>query len=121
MQTTLKVDQGTALFAEVVSIFIVLPFMVLFGWLSDQVGRKRLMMAACVLAVTTYLPLYGGMQRAVGSNVVALESTKSTMTGAISLTAITRDSDTGLQIPAREPRHPNVPMLILLLFIHGGR
>ena len=102
-------------------MFIVLPFMILFGWLSDQVGRKRLMMAACFLAVTTYLPLYGGMQRAVGNNVVAVESSKSIVTGAISLTAMTRDPDAGLQIPAREARHPNVPMLILLLFIQGGR
>jgi MFS family permease len=52
MQTILKVDEGTALFGEAVSMFIVLPFMILFGWLSDQVGRKRLMMAACFLAVT---------------------------------------------------------------------
>jgi MFS family permease len=37
------------------------PFFVFFGWLSDKVGRKKIMMAGMLLAVLTYYPIYGAM------------------------------------------------------------
>src|SRR6266849_3222415 len=70
LQTILKVDEKTTIFALAVAILMVLPFVTLFGWLSDKVGRKWLMMAACLLAVMTYIPIYEGMEHAAGNNVV---------------------------------------------------
>ena len=40
------------------------------GALSDRIGRKRLMMAGCLLAAISYIPIYQAMQRAAGSGVV---------------------------------------------------
>ena len=47
-----------------------MPFFVLFGALSDRIGRKRIMMAGCLLAAISYIPIYKAMQAAAGSNVV---------------------------------------------------
>jgi hypothetical protein len=74
------------------------------------------MMAACLLAVLTYLPIYHAMQRAAGNNVQTLSSVRDKATGAPKLTALTID-DTGKAVPAREASNPNVPMLVFLVFI----
>ncbi len=119
LQTILRVNEKTTIFAVAVSILMVLPFVTLFGWLSDKVGRKWLMMAACLLAVMTYIPIYEGMEHAAGNNVVKVKSTKNKVTGAISLTAMTLDPTTGMQMPAKEALDPNLPMLVFLLFVQG--
>jgi len=119
LQTILRVSEKTTIFAVAVAILMVLPFVTLFGWLSDKVGRKWLMMAACLLAVMTYIPIYEGMEHAAGNNVVKVKSTKNKVTGAISLTAMTLDPTTGMQMPAKDALDPNLPMLVFLLFVQG--
>ena len=93
-----------------------MPFFTLFGALSDRIGRKWMMMAACLLAVVSYIPIYKQMQVAAGNNVVTVRSTTNKVTGAISLTPFTIDA-TGQQVPAKEAANPNIPMLVLLVFI----
>jgi MFS family permease len=63
-----------------------MPFFVLFGALSDRIGRKRIMMAGCLLAALSYLPIYKAMQSAAGSQVVTATSQENPVTGALSLT-----------------------------------
>ncbi len=74
------------------------------------------MMAGCLLAVLTYIPIYKAMQRAAGNNVVTVKSARNKVTGAISLTAMTTDP-TGALVPAKEAPNPNTTMLVLLIFI----
>ena len=38
-----------------------MPFFVVFGALSDRIGRKKIMMAGNLLAALTYLPIYQAM------------------------------------------------------------
>ncbi len=64
----------------------------------------------------TYIPIYKAMERAAGSNVVSLWSTRNAVTGAISLTAVTTDAS-GAFVAAKEASNPNVPMLVFLVFI----
>jgi MFS family permease len=42
------------------------PLFVVFGALSDRIGRKKLMMAGCLLAAICYIPIYHGMAAAAG-------------------------------------------------------
>jgi MFS family permease len=117
LQTILKVNVKTASIIVAVALLLAMPFFTVFGALSDRIGRKWLMMAACLLAVVTYLPIYRAMQVAAGNNVVTVKSAKNKVTGAISLTPITVDPATGAQVPAKEAPAPNVAMLVLLVFI----
>jgi MFS family permease len=58
---TLKVPAVTAWIMIVVSLAIATPFFIIFGWLSDKVGRKPIMMAGFLLAVLTYFPIFQGI------------------------------------------------------------
>jgi hypothetical protein len=74
------------------------------------------MMAGCLLAVVTYIPIYKAMQRAAGNNVVTVKSAINKVTGATTLTAMTTDA-TGALVPAKEAAAPNMTMLVLLVFV----
>ncbi len=92
MQTILRVNARTAAIVVAIAVLIGMPFFTLFGWLSDRIGRKNIIMAGCLIAVLTYIPIYKAMTRAAGTNVVSLWSTRNAVTGAISLTAVTTNA-----------------------------
>jgi len=85
LQTVLKVNGRAANYIVATALLAGMPFFVFFGALSDRIGRKRIMMAGCLLAAVSYLPIYHAMQGAAGSNVVSVVSQKHPVTGAISL------------------------------------
>jgi MFS family permease len=116
MQTVLKVNVKTANIVVAIALLIGMPFFTVVGALSDRVGRKKLMMAGCLLAVLTYIPIYKAMERAAGNNVVTVKSGKNKVTGATTLTPMTTDA-TGTQVPVKEAVNPNTTMLVLLIFI----
>jgi MFS family permease len=86
LQTILKVNGRAANCIVAVALLLGMPFFVLFGALSDRVGRKWIMMLGCLLAAVSYLPIYKTMQSVAGSNVVTAVSQPAAVTGAISLT-----------------------------------
>jgi MFS family permease len=65
LQTMLKVDFLTANLLIAISLVIGTPFFVLFGRLSDTIGRKPIMLTGCILAALTYIPIYKLMSAAV--------------------------------------------------------
>jgi MFS family permease len=116
MQTILKINVKTAAIVVAIALLIGMPFFTVVGALSDRIGRKKLMMAGCLLGVLTYIPIYKAMERAAGNNVVTVKSSRNKVTGAIGLTAMTTDA-TGALVPAKEAADPNLPMLVFLIFI----
>jgi MFS family permease len=116
MQTVLKVNLKTANIVVAIALLCGMPFFTVVGALSDKIGRKKLMMAGCLLAVLTYIPIYKAMERAAGNNVVTVTSTRDKVTGQIKLTAMTRDA-AGALVAAKEAPNPNRAMLVLLIFI----
>jgi MFS family permease len=125
LQTILKVNNTAANHIVAIALVLGVPFFVLFGALSDTIGRKKIMMLGCLLAVLCYIPIYKGMQAAAGSNVVTATSQRHPVTNAITLTPMTR-VDGALQ-PAQEAlpftdfgsliTNPTAWKLILLVFV----
>jgi MFS family permease len=85
LQTVLKVNNTSANYIVASALLLGMPLFVVFGALSDRIGRKRLMMAGCLLAAVSYLPIYKAMQAVSGSQVVTALSQRNPVTGAVSL------------------------------------
>ena len=62
---TLKLDPTTSNIVIAVALLIGTPFFVFFGWLSDKIGRKPIILAGCALAMVTYFPLFHALTNAV--------------------------------------------------------
>ncbi|MEL1265817.1 MFS transporter [Pseudoxanthomonas putridarboris] len=61
MTQTLKVDAVTANLFIAAALAIATGGFILFGWLSDKIGRKPIIMAGCLLAAITYFPIFKGL------------------------------------------------------------
>ncbi len=69
LQTIIKVNPRTGYIIVAIAMLIGMPFFTLFGALSDRIGRKKIIMAGCLLAFVTYYPIYHAMQKAAGNSV----------------------------------------------------
>jgi MFS family permease len=58
---TLKVDGATANILIAAALLIGTPFFIVFGALSDKIGRKKIIMVGCVLAALSYFPIFKGL------------------------------------------------------------
>ena len=61
---TLKLDTGIAYGLVGAALLLAAPGYVLFGWLSDRIGRLRIIMAGCLLAAVGYFPLFNALSHA---------------------------------------------------------
>lgn len=64
LERTLRVDGATANILIAIALALATPFFVFFGWLSDRIGRKPIIMVGCLLAALTYFPLFQALTQA---------------------------------------------------------
>jgi MFS family permease len=83
---TLKVDLLLAYTMVAISLLIGTPFFVIFGWLSDRIGRLKIILAGCLIAAITYIPLFQMLSKSVNPDLVAFQEQN-----PISLTTDTSD------------------------------
>jgi MFS family permease len=94
-----------------------MPLFVVFGALSDRIGRKKLMMSGCLLAAVLYWPIYKGMVAAAGNGVVAVDSrVKNQVTGERELVPMTVGPG-GARIPAQPATNANLVAITALVFV----
>jgi MFS family permease len=70
LQTTLKVDLSKASIIVATALLLAMPFFVVFGALSDRIGRLKIMMAGNLLGALTYLPIYHAMRDHAGNSLI---------------------------------------------------
>ena len=70
----LKVDGPTANILVAYSLILGTPFFVVFGMLSDKIGRKPIIMAGCLLAVVTYFPVFTALTKAANPDLAAAQA-----------------------------------------------
>ncbi|MCT2399886.1 MFS transporter [Novosphingobium mangrovi (ex Huang et al. 2023)] len=64
LEKILKVDGATTNYLIAIALALGTPFFVFFGWLSDRIGRKYLILGGCALAALTYFPAFHALSDA---------------------------------------------------------
>ena len=63
LERTLRVDGATTNILTAIALALATPGFIFFGWLSDKIGRKPIILAGCLLAMLTYFPLFEALTR----------------------------------------------------------
>ncbi|HKA74134.1 MAG TPA: MFS transporter, partial [Xanthobacteraceae bacterium] len=70
---TLKLDFISSYGLIAVSLIVGTPFFIFFGWLSDRIGRLKIILAGCAIAALTYFPLFGALTHFVNPDLEAFQ------------------------------------------------
>ncbi|MCY4747289.1 MFS transporter [Pelomonas sp. UHG3] len=76
LTSVLKVDASNANIWIAISLILGTPFFVLFGTLSDKIGRKPIIMAGLLLAAVTYFPLFNALTKAANPDLAKAQETQ---------------------------------------------
>ena len=74
LQITLKVDIQTVYTMIAISLVLGTPFFIVFGALSDRIGRLKIILAGCLIAALTYFPLFKGLTHYVNPALEAYQT-----------------------------------------------
>jgi MFS family permease len=74
LERMLRVDGATTNILTAIALVLATPGFIFFGWLSDKIGRKPIIMAGCLLALLTYFPLFGALTRYANPALYAAQS-----------------------------------------------
>src|SRR5438128_2873947 len=72
---TLKLDYVSAYTLIGISLLIGTPFFIVFGWLSDKIGRLKIILTGCLIAAVTYFPLFQGLTHYVNPDLEKFQKT----------------------------------------------
>jgi MFS family permease len=71
LEKILKVDGGLTNILVAIALLLATPFFVFWGWLSDKVGRKPIILGGCLIAALTYFPLFHALTNAANPQLAA--------------------------------------------------
>ncbi len=74
LEKTLRVDGATTNILIAIALLIATPAFVFFGWLSDKIGRKPIILTGCALAALTYFPIFHGLSQAANPALYAAQA-----------------------------------------------
>jgi MFS family permease len=133
ISTILKLDAEAARGVIAVGVLLGMPLFTFFGALSDKIGRKKIIMAGCLLGALFYVPIYHGMVSAANTEVTSLKKVivkgehepKLASLNAEGKTIIAREKaalpasqkaiKAGTSVVPKQP--PNFPLLVFYIFL----
>ena len=71
---TLHLDYVTTYLLVGAALAIGTPFFIFFGWLSDKIGRLKIIFAGCLMAAATYFPLFHSLSNAINPALVEFQA-----------------------------------------------
>ena len=71
LEKVLKVDGGLTNIMVAIALLLATPFFVFWGWLSDKIGRKPIILGGCLIAALTYFPLFHALTEAANPRLAA--------------------------------------------------
>jgi MFS family permease len=74
LERMLRVDGATTNILTAIALVLATPGFIFFGWLSDKIGRKPIILAGCLLAMLTYFPLFQSLTRYANPALFAAQS-----------------------------------------------
>ena len=74
LEKVLRVDGATANILIAIALAIGTPFFLFFGWLSDRIGRKKIILAGCLIAAVSYFPLFNALSKAANPALYAAQA-----------------------------------------------
>ncbi len=74
LEKNLRVDGPTTNILIAIALLIATPAFIFFGWLSDKIGRKWIILTGCALAALTYMPLFHALSKAANPALYAAQS-----------------------------------------------
>jgi len=75
MQITLKLDYQTTYVMIGASLLLGTPFFIFFGWLSDKIGRLKIILFGCLIAALTFFPLFKALTHYVNPALETFQNT----------------------------------------------
>jgi len=90
LEKTLMVDGATTNILIAIALAIGTPFFIFFGWLSDKIGRKPIILVGCALAALTYFPAFKMLTEAANPALASAQA-------SAPVSVITNDADCSVQ------------------------
>jgi len=75
LEKMLKVDGATTNVLMAIALVLATPGFVFFGWLSDRIGRKPIILTGCAIAALAYFPLFSALTRAANPELAQAQIT----------------------------------------------
>jgi MFS family permease len=75
LERVLRVDGATTNILTAIALALATPAFILFGWMSDRIGRKPIILVGCLLAMFTYSPLFHALTHYANPALFAAQAT----------------------------------------------
>lgn len=104
IEKTMSVDKEQVDSLMFIALMLGTPFFLVFGWLSDKIGRKWIMMAGMLIAIVSYRPIYENMYQTTNvANKVEASTSNSMVNNVNTVTTVYTDSTVRKEIQKTNP------------------
>lgn len=115
IEKTMSVDKEQVDSLMFIALMLGTPFFLVFGWLSDKIGRKWIMMAGMLIAIVSYRPIYEKMYQTTNvANKVEVSTSNNMVNNVNTVTTVYSDSTVRKEIQKTNPENGAITTTIKL-------